>query len=119
MRCPAPVRHPRRQSLSFIHAGICRPPRATACVCHRIYAAVSEMVPLGKLSASEVTAVGLSLSVALLFSLYARRKAAITRPSAEEQAWLDAQLATPMPPESCGKLSQDEQKWLEASSQTF
>mgnify|MGYP003330633263 CR=1 FL=1 len=35
----------------------------------------------------------------------------------EEQAWLDAQLATPMPPESCGKLSQDAQKWLEKQMQ--
>ena len=40
--------------------------------------------------------------------IYRAKRKHLMRPTAEEQAWLDAQLATPR-----GNISADEQKWLD------
>ena len=63
----------------------------------------------------KVLAVGIFSVAAGAFALYYMYKLRQARmPTAEEQAWLDEQLATPRPPVlSPGGLSEEEQKWLD------
>ena len=63
-------------------------------------------------TSAEYTGMTIFASVAALMIYGAKRKAMML-PTADEQAWLDAQLATP----PGQKLTQEEQKWLDKQMQ--
>ena len=61
-------------------------------------------------SASETSAAAVFAGGVALLVFYAYRKNALMQPTAEEQAWLNSQMATPRSP---AKPNADEQAWLD------